>query len=56
MGEFMMYSIEMGLDAMIFIPCFLKICVAIQKLIECMHIQTHSKMVSYGHFNFLIRK
>jgi hypothetical protein len=41
MGGFMNYAIEMGSGAMIYIPSFIKIGSAIQKLIRGIHIETH---------------
>jgi hypothetical protein len=40
-GYFMNYVVEMGSDAMIYIPSFIKIGSGIQKLLGEMQIQTH---------------
>jgi hypothetical protein len=43
--EFMKYAVEMGLDAMIYIPSFIKICQGIQKLLGGIHRHTDSKEI-----------
>jgi hypothetical protein len=44
----MKYAVEMGSGAMIYVPSFIRISSAIQKLIRGIHIETHtdSKVIS----------
>jgi hypothetical protein len=41
----MLYAVEMGSRAMTYIPTFIKISSRIQKLLEDVHTQTHSRYV-----------
>jgi hypothetical protein len=42
----MNYAVKMGSGAMIYIPSFIKIGSAIQKLIRELHVQADSKVIS----------
>jgi hypothetical protein len=53
----MKYAIEMGSGAMIYMPSFIKIGSAIQKLIGGIHKHTYNMVIAYAYFYFFkIRK
>jgi hypothetical protein len=49
-------AVKMGSGAMIYIPSFIEIGSAIQKLIGGKHIHTDSMVISYADFNFFENK
>jgi hypothetical protein len=46
----MKYAVEMGSDAMIYIPSFIKIASGVQKFIRGLHRHTDSVVISQAYF------
>jgi hypothetical protein len=44
----MKYAVEMGSDAVIYVPSFIKICSGVQKLICGIHTHTHKQKHTHG--------